>query len=365
MKKFIIVGFVIILIAGVIWAGSFYNKNLKGAGPAFGPIPTITPQPKESVNTTGLPLTIPKGYTMSIYAKNIPDARVLIWDPEGRLLISSPATGKVFLVNADGSSSVVVSGLNRPHGLAFYNGKLYIAETNAVAIYDYNGTATNRKKIIDLPGGGNHFSRTIAFGPDKKLYISIGSTCNVCKEQDSRRASILVANPDGSDLRSFATGLRNAVFFTWQKGQMYATDMGRDLLGDNIPPDTIDIIKDGKNYGWPYCYGKQIPDTSFGGTTEICKTTEPSYIDLPAHSAPLGLAFKGSDLFVAYHGSWNRSVPTGYKIVRIRNGEISDFVTGWLTDKGALGRPVDLLFDKQGNLFVSDDKAGVIYKLSQ
>jgi glucose/arabinose dehydrogenase len=144
---------------------------------------------------------------------------------------------------------------------------------------------------------------------------------------------------------------------------MWATDMGRDSLGDDIPPDTVNIIKEGKNYGWPYCYGKQIADKTFGGTDTFCKTTEPSLIDLPAHSAPLGLAFSGDDLFVAYHGSWNRTKPTGYKIVRIHNGVPSDFITGWLTSDGALGRPVDILPDNNGNLFISDDKAGVIYKV--
>ncbi len=332
-----------------------------GVQPAVGPVHTTAPV-KTSVNTTGLPLTVPNGFSISTFAKNIPNARVLAWDPSGKLLVSSPATGKVFAVNSDGSSSVVVSGLRQPHGLALKDGKLYIAETDAVAVYDYNGTATNRKKIIDLPGGGNHFSRTIAFGPDGKLYIAIGSSCNVCVEKDSRRASIQVF--DGT-LKPFATGLRNAVFFTWHGGQMYATVMGRDLLGDDIPPDTIDIIREGKNYGWPYCYSKQIPDTKFGGTAGYCNKTEPSFIDLPAHSAPLGLAFHGNDLFVAYHGSWNRSQPTGYKIVRIRDGKIEDFISGWLSNESVLGRPVDLLFDDKGDLFISDDKAGVIYKVSR
>lgn len=339
-----------------------------GTRPALGPPPAFTPQPKTTVNSTGLPLAVPPGVSIATYATNIPDARALVWDPQGKLLVSSPATGKVFRVSPDGVSSVVVRGLNQPHGIAFKDGKLYIAETNAVAVYDYNGeTATNRKKIIDLPGGGNHFSRTISFGPDGKLYIAIGSTCNVCVEKDPRRASIMVANADGSGLRPYATGLRNAVFFTWQNGRMWATDMGRDLLGDNIPPDTINIIKDGKNYGWPYCYGKQVADTSFGGTESFCKTTEPSTIDYQAHSAPLGLAFHDDFLYVAMHGSWNRSVPTGYKVVRFdmkNNYEASDFITGWLQGNSALGRPVDLLFDAGGNLFISDDKSGTIYKVT-
>lgn len=357
MKKIVLVlGLILIVFAA--GAGIFYYQNLRGAGPAIR-LPRV--------NTAGLPLTIPDGFSISVFARNIPDARVLAWDPNGKLVVSSPSTGKVFRVVNDGSSSVVISGLNRPHGLAFKDSKLYIAETDGVSVYDYDGKATNRKKIVDLPGGGNHTSRTIGFGPNGKLYISIGSSCNVCVEKDSRRASIQVL--DG-ELKPFASGLRNSVFFTWRNGDMWATDMGRDLLGDNTPPEEVNIIKEGKNYGWPYCYGKQIPDKSFGGSQERCKTTEPPVIEYQAHSAPLGLAFDKNYLYVAMHGSWNRTEPTGYKVVRFNldnNNEPSDFITGWLQGPladGALGRPVDLLFDQEGNLFISDDKAGVIYRVS-
>jgi len=268
----------------------------------------------------------------------------------------------------------LLSGLNQPHGLAFHGGKLYVAETNAVSVYDYDGKATNRKKIIDLPGGGLHFSRTIGFGPDGKLYIALGSTCNVCVESNPLRAKILVANADGTNLKVFASGLRNAVFFIWKDQTMWATVMGRDYLGDDLPPDTIDIIREGKNYGWPYCYGKQVWDKTFDASqkaADFCKTTEPSFIDYQAHSAPLGLAFYKNDLLVSMHGSWNRTAPTGYKIVRFKFDDkgkylgTEDFISGWLVNGGALGRPVDLLFDDKGNLFISDDKAGVIYKVSQ
>lgn len=355
----------LVLFASLFYSGWFFYQNLRGSRPAFAPVTKITPIPKESTNTTGLPLTLPPGFSISVYAKNIPNARVLAWDPEGKLLVSSPQTGKVFRVSEDGSVSVVIEGLNLPHGLAFKDGKLYIAETNQVAAYDYAGTATNKKKLFDLPGGGNHFSRTIGFGPDGKLYVSIGSSCNVCVEKDKRRASIMVY--DG-ELKPFAKGLRNSVFFTWRNGEMWATDMGRDLLGDNTPSEEVNIIKQGKDYGWPYCYSKQISDTSFGGTTERCQNTEPPVIEYQAHSAPLGLAFDNEYLYVAYHGSWNRSEPTGYKIVRFdvkNNYASSDFITGWLQGDSALGRPVDVLFDPQGNLYVSDDKAGVVYKITR
>ncbi len=377
----------LILLVGFvgIFVWRFWGQNLRSTEstvkvPAQNRTTPLESPTSGPTNTTGLPLSLPSGFAIAIYARNVPDARVLEWDPQGKLLVSSPTTGKVFRVLEDGSSSVVISGLNKPHGLAFKDGKLYIAETDAVAVYDYDGTAKNRKKLFDLPGGGREFTRTIGFGPDGRLYVSIGSSCNVCAEADARRASIQVW--DGRSLRPFAKGLRNAVFFIWKGNDMYATDMGRDLLGDDLPPDTISIIKEGKNYGWPYCYGKQVWDKTFDASqkaADFCKTTEPSFVDLQAHSAPLGLAFAPetwpkaykNSLLVAFHGSWNRSVPTGYKIVRLKLDEkgnysgVEDFITGWLTNNEVLGRPVDLLFDQKGNLFISDDKAGVIYRVTR
>ncbi len=387
----------IALLLGLVFAGKFYYQNLRGVGPAFSPPSgNIVQQLSSAQNSTGIPLTLPDGFSISIYAKDIKNARVLAFDPAGTMLVSEPASGSVVaLIDADKNGGAektvtVIEGLNLPHGLAFHNDKLYIAETNAVAMYDYDGgahKATQRKKLFDLPGGGNHFSRTIAFDTHNNMYVSIGSTCNVCVEKDTKRATILIANADGSNLRTYASGLRNAVFFTWSPfdQRMWATTMGRDLIGDDIPPDTINIVTQGKNYGWPYCYGKNVWDKTFDSSKkaeDFCKTVEPSYVDLPAHSAPLGLAFIPSswgkeyfgDLLVAYHGSWNRSTPTGYKIVRIKlgnNGEYQsteDFMSGWLQGAknaaGSLGRPVDLLFDTNGTLYVSDDKANVIYRIT-
>jgi glucose/arabinose dehydrogenase len=339
---------------------------------------------------------VPKGFSISIFAKDTPGARVLAFDPNGTLLVSLTSKGEVVALpdkNNDREADdmvIVAEGLNLPHGIAFnpITKKLYIAETNGVSIYDYSLNtfiAINKKKIIDLPGSGNHFSRTIGFGLDGKLYVAIGSTCNVCNESDNRRAKIFIANADGSDFHVFASGLRNTVFFAWHPltHELWGNDMGRDLLGDDIPPDEVNILKQGKFYGWPYCYGKQIHDENFDNSVsskQLCQTSEPSHIDLQAHSAPLGLAFvpANSDwpkeywnnLLVSYHGSWNRSVPTGYKIVRIKlDGKgnyvgTEDFIYGWLDNGGAVGRPVDLLFDRNGQLFVSDDKAGAIYKIT-
>lgn len=393
LSKIIIILFIFILGFGV-W---FSYKNLRGIAPAFAPpsediVKTLEP----ATNETGIPLKLPDGFSISVFAKNVDNARVLVFDPKGVLLVSAPSQGKVFALpdsNNDGDSDgakLVVDGLSLPHGLAFHDGKLYVAETDGISVFDYDSSlyrATSKKKIIDLPSGGNHFSRTIGFGPDNKLYVAIGSTCNVCIEKDWRRTKVLVANPDGSGLKEFASGLRNSVFFVWHPltRDLWATEMGRDLIGDNIPPDEVNILKNGKFYGWPYCYGKKIHDTTFElsqKSKDLCNRSESAHIDLQAHSAPLGLTFipdnwpaeyKG-DLLVSYHGSWNRSTPTGYKIVRMKLDDVGnyesteDFITGWLGEAtkaaGALGRPVDLLFDSKGDLFVSDDKAGVVYKIS-
>ena len=195
-----------------------------------------------------------------------------------------------------------------------------------------------------------------------------------------------MVSADGGVLRTFASGLRNPVFMTIhpETKKVWATEMGRDMLGDDLPPDEINIIAKGRNYGWPFCYGKNVHDDDFDpAMKKSCREPEtyPSHIDIPAHSAPLGLSFFPEDgwpagfrnnLLVAYHGSWNRSVPTGYKIVRYRldgSGNllgVDDFVSGWLTKDGtALGRPVDIMVRPGGTIFVSDDKAGVIYRITR
>ena len=202
-------------------------------------------------------------------------------------------------------------------------------------------------------------------------------------EKDEKLASIIVTNLDGSDLKIFAKGLRNTVFFvTDEKGNIWGNDMGRDFLGDELPPDELNIIQAGRNYGWPYCYGAKVRDRKFRVLEALdrCHPTTASIFDYPAHVAPLGLVFIDSQLFSkddqgnllsCLHGSWNSSVPVGYKIVKldIENGKVNkmeDFISGWLSsDNGILGRPVDLVFDDLGLLYISDDRAGVVYILTK
>lgn len=397
MKRFWFI-FICCVCLAIAWGGVFYYKNLRGVAPAISPpVSDITeklaPVIQPAENATSLPLHIPDGFRIAVFAKNIGKPRVLAWDPDGTLLVSVTSAGRVDALldeDHDGVSEktkIVISGLDRPHGLAFHNGSLFIAETGTVSSFTYDTktkSVSGKKILFTLPTGGNHFTRTIAFGPDGRLYVSIGSSCNVCVEKDARRASILVADEDGSNLHTFARGLRNAVFFTWSPWdqKMWATNMGRDLLGDDIPPETVNIVESDQNYGWPYCYGNRIWDKTFDRTQkaeDFCKTTAVPFIEYQAHSAPLGLAFTPNSLrkeyrnslLVAMHGSWNRTEPTGYKIVRFlldSSGAYlgsEDFITGWLSDKGVLGRPVDLLFDNKGVLYISDDKAGVVYRLSQ
>lgn len=406
MKKSITVVsalFLVVVLAAII--GWYAYPIYRGAKPALLPAPQDIAVDLGQTQTSNQdsPLKLPPGFSIRIFASGLSAPRVLTQDPAGRLLVSIPSSGKVvaFDKKNDGSFDPrpieTLKGLNYPHGLAFEcpgtasgGCRLFVGETDAVRSFDYDpktGKATNPVMILDLPSGGNHITRTLKIiktTDGDKLLISVGSSCNVCNEKDWRRAKILIANLDGSGLRTYASGLRNSVFMADDPvtGQLWAADMGRDLLGDDIPPDEINIIVDGKDYGWPYCYGKQIQDKNFDASAaaaKLCQDSVPSHIDIQAHSAPLGLAFVPKEgwpaaysrsFLVAYHGSWNRSVPTGYKVVRYDLDEAGDvlstedFITGWLTKDGALGRPVGLLALPGGKLYISDDKAGVIYEVT-
>lgn len=389
------------LIACLVTAALLAGAALLAAGCGNGGKPPAKtgPASRGTGNTTGMPLSLPDGFSISIFARGLDRPRVLALDAGGNLLVSTPGSGQVIALpdrDSNGAADekiVVAANLDDPHGVAFLPGdptKLYIAETGKVAVHDYDTDtlkAGNKRKIIDLPAGGGHHTRTIMFlpGGQGRLLISVGSSCNVCIEDDPRRAKILVANADGSDLKPFASGLRNSVFMAVHPvtHQVWATENGRDLLGDDVPPDEINVIEEGKDYGWPLCYGKNVHDTQFDKNVYVrdpCEGKTPSHIDLQAHSAALGLAFIDSerwpagyrnDLLVAFHGSWNRSVPTGYKVVRVKLDEgggylgTEDFITGWLEPDGSvLGRPVGILFRENGSAYITDDLSGLIYRLT-
>lgn len=340
-------------------------------------------------------LKMPPGFQISVFA-HVPNARQMAFSPGGVLLVTDTSNGRVLALpdpKHDGHAEQpvqVLSGLNAPHGIAFHKGKLYIAEINAVRRYDWDEAqlhAGNSQKIADLPGsGGGHSTRTILF-TNSKMYVAVGSSCNVCVEDDKRRAAVTEYNEDGSGELTFASGLRNAVGLTVnpKTGTIWATDNGRDWLGDDLPPEEVnDLGPRGGNAGWPYCYGNRVPDRSQSKDYDCSKTIAPA-VEMQAHSAPLGLLFyegemfppeyRGS-LFVTFHGSWNRSVPTGYKVVRIKfndkgepQGPPEDFITGWIrpgeTKKGKwMGRPVGLVVGPEGALYISDDSAGVVYRVT-
>jgi glucose/arabinose dehydrogenase len=281
---------------------------------------------------------------------------------------------------------------------------LYVAERDMLSRFPYDSETPSlgkKENLMRISSSGldRHFTRSLLFLPsgsgfpmDDTLLVSVGSSCNVCHEQHPDYAAVLAYSLVDKQKEVYAKGLRNATFMTLNpvNGKVFATEMGRDNLGDNLPPDEINIIENRdnqpQNYGWPNCYGKNVHDDQFDHNTYIrnpCMLPfeTPSFVDLPAHSAPLGLAFIPEEgwppeywynLLVAYHGSWNRSVPTGYKIVRLKmdaKGKYlgtEDFITGWLTDGGKkLGRPVDIKVLPGGVAYISDDSTGVIYRLSQ
>jgi len=337
-------------------------------------------------------LNLPVGFQVAVFQGGLGNARLMTWSPEGALVVSEQGSkGRVTILadtNGDGVAdgrTVFADGLSNPHGLAFHDGYLYIAGDTKVIRYRWQGGAAaqgNAETIIDNIPTGGHSTRTIVFGQDNKLYLAVGSSCNVCKETNPLRAAIWQYNADGSGGRLYARGLRNAVGLAWQPGttNLYATNNGRDGLGDNIPPETSNLVGDGNDYGWPYCHNGTIVDPDFGKLGNCAQVTRPA-VEMQAHSAPLGLTFASGqmlpagysgDLFVAFHGSWNRSEKTGYKVVRARfangqpTGQVEDFLTGWLStsDGSSWGRPVDVSIGPDDALYVSDDALGVIYRVT-
>jgi glucose/arabinose dehydrogenase len=346
---------------------------------------TTASQPSAAQNTTGLPLSIPDGFSMEILARDLAGARDIAKDGFGNYWVSQPSQGRVTqLEMQDGKlvrQNAIFRDMRGPHGLAINpaNGtELYIAEEHRI-IRAHLYSDAPIEEVAKLPGTGRHSTRSLEIGSDGRLYVSIGSTCDVCVEDNEEHGSIISMKLDGTDRKIFARGLRNSVFMTKHPStqEIWATDMGRDRLGDHLPPEEVNIIKEA-HYGWPFCYGDRVRDQSFQPANNFdCAITESPRATLPAHIAPLGLAFIPSswpadmrgDLLVAAHGSWNSSVPVGYKIFRIpfsadgrQEGPGVDFISGWHTGSSVLGRPVDVMFDG-GDLLVTDDKAGVVYRV--
>lgn len=345
-------------------------------------------QPNAAVGErVDMPLKVADGLRVGLFARDLGKARGMAFSPEGVLLVSDMnGKGTIYALpdkNGDGIADekiAVVEGLNNTHGFAFYQDKLYVTEKTRVSRYNWDGAlykATFEKKLFDLPNSNGHFTRTIVFDKAGRMYVSLGSTCNVCNEKDPFFASVIVSDAEGKTPQLYAKGLRNSVALAIEPTtqELWGAENGRDLIGDDIPPEEVNIIKEGKDYGWPYCYGDKVPDTKFSDLAITrCPQTEGMIYGLPAHNAPLGMAFVPEnfkpewkdDLVVGLHGSWNRSAPDGYKVVRLdREGNtikgMEDLLSGFIVSSNAEGRPVDVIFDQKGNLFVSDDKAGNIY----
>jgi glucose/arabinose dehydrogenase len=325
---------------------------------------------------------VPPGFEIQELATGLGGVRSLAIGPNGQLFAAVSRSGRVVRLDParGGAAEVVLEGLDRPYGLLFHDEYMYLGERSRIVRYRGPDYRTAEVVVPDLPSGGSHWTREIVFGADGMLYVSVGSSCNVCEEDDPRRAAVTRYSPDGSGETIVAHGLRNAAGLAVHPGtgMLWASQNERDMLGDDLPPEEINILTQvGEHFGWPYCYGDRVPNPEYRDRASFCGTTVPPALSIQAHSAPLGMAFYTGthfpeeyrgDLFVALHGSWNRSERTGYKVVRVRVEDrrpvsYEDFAWGWLSGRRVGGRPVDVVVGPDGSLLVSDDEGGRIYRI--
>jgi glucose/arabinose dehydrogenase len=330
-------------------------------------------------------IELPPGFKIEEYA-SVPNARSLALGDKGTVFVSTRRGRSVYAVVADGQSTRTIElldGLNSPNGIAFHEGDLYVAEIDRVTRYEdieshLDDLPDADVLNIELPSEKHHGWRYIGFGPDGKLYISIGAPCNICEEEGY--GQIIRMNSDGSEREVFAEGIRNSVGLTWHPNtdDLWFTDNGRDMMGDDIPPDELNHASTaGQHFGFPYCHAGEIPDPKFGQGKNCSDYRAPAQ-KLGPHVAPLGLRFYSGDmfpaeyqgqLFIAEHGSWNRSKKIGYRVTQVsfENGvpvAYEPFATGWLENESVSGRPVDLLILADGSMLISDDHADKIYRIT-
>lgn len=335
---------------------------------------------------------LPPGFSISLFSGDVPGARSMALSPNGVLYVGTRNEGRVYALtdrNADGRADrvfTIASGLTSPNGVAWKDGALYVAEISRVLRFDgIDDRLENPPKpavVTDaFPSDRHHGWKFIRFGPDGQLYVPVGAPCNVCDRENPIYSTITRISPRGGKPQIYARGIRNTVGFDWhpETKELWLTENGRDRMGDDVPPDELlRAPKPGLHFGFPYCHGGTIPDPEFGKGRK-CSEFTPPVQTLAPHTAALGMRFyTGSmfpaeyrhQIFIAEHGSWNRSTPIGYRVTLVRlqgNRAVSyeTFAEGWLEKGGdAWGRPVDVELLPDGSLLVSDDEAGAIYRIA-
>jgi glucose/arabinose dehydrogenase len=376
------------------------SKTLRAAGAE---VFVVKPATKDFAEERMQKLKLKPGFRIEVFARGFKGPRSMVVAPNGNIYLAERKAGKVILlrdINGDGKADQqreVMSGLNEDlqgvHGLAIGKGRLYMVTDRELysAKISADGSLTDRRKLIsDLPDGGQHPNRTMAFGPDGRLYLSIGSTCNACPEPNKEAATMLRFDESEKKREIFAQGLRNTIGFAWHPltGELWGMDHNTDYRGNDLPPEELNRLIQGRHYGWPECWGKQQVDWSYheepsnqDSRSAFCKSTEPSVLEYEAHAAPMMMVFYTgkqfpaeykNDALVAMRGSWNRNPPYGYKIVRIKYDSqgkplaFEDFVSGWLLENNEshFGRPMGLAVTRDGALLMSEDENGIIYRIS-
>lgn len=372
--------------------GAFAQKGLPAPEKTNASVNTAYPQQQDFNDSLLTRLKVPEGFTLVVAARGLGKPRMMAIH-NNALYVTRRDVGDVLMLqdkDGDGKfdqAKTIVAHYDDVHGITIHNGWLYLCSSKKLSRGRLNDDGTVGKLdtlINDLPEGGQHDNRTIAFGPDNKLYITVGSDCNDCAETNPEQATIVQTNEDGSGRKVYARGLRNTIGFDWhpETHELWGMDHGTDWRGDEKPPEELNRIVEKGDYGWPQVYGKQSIDSTREdpvGTTkaEYAKTTVPAVMLFPAHSAPIDFRFLTkpaayrNQAIVTWHGSWNRKQPEGYKVqlIEFRNGQpvgARDFLSGFLSPDGrqTFARPAGLAIAEDGSIFISDDAGGIIYKLA-